>query len=184
MSDRPPHQHPILGELRYDPDEEYWLGSAPLPHFAAYGEAVAADFAALEADQETDFVRAEIERFRAGRFDILVYAVAGNTPSATQNEALAHLLDEEETVCQAVLRELAVAFEAETTDDLRDQAWLRQVEIADEDDGTTAYAGFTFSTGAFEESPTCIIYHPKKGTWWAESSFFEALDLGLNPDPE
>lgn len=175
MADPTLHMHPLLGAIHYDIEEEFWLGTAQLSSFANYGVPVAEEFA--QFDNET--IRAEIAQFREGRFHVLVYTVGRNTPSAAQNEALSNLLENEDDICQAVLNELSVALEAESLSALRDQAWLRQVEIADEEHEGTAYAGFTFSTAVLEESPLCIIYHPEKGLWWAESSFFEALDLGL-----
>jgi hypothetical protein len=138
--------HPRLGGLFRDDEEGYWEGEVELPLIAPGGEWGDPD------GPPPGHVRVRVEDpDRAGI-------------SPQQDAAIAHLLDREQEVFDAVRREVGKALESAGP---AAEVACTEVAVSRLHAGGVAYLGF-FLPDIDPEHGFQVVYHPTKGTFWGD----------------
>jgi hypothetical protein len=151
-------KHPRLGTLNWV--EGYWEGVVPLLLFAVRGTKLRR---AGDAPPGTVMIRLENPE-ESGL-------------SLEQERAVWHLLDNEQTVLDAVWAELAPQFQGF---DLNEEVICPEIEVSELHVGGIAYLGFQIDAAAHLEHGFCVVYHPTKGTFWGDWEALNAIEEADN----
>jgi hypothetical protein len=183
-------RHDVFGEIAYNPDEQAWTGSCPLPVFAEYGRLAPDDYRLPEPAPEFD----------RGLFAFTIQDETGDGPSVEQANAIRFLRDREAEVCHEVMMELVEAIDMKggifhwlqqrrdsrlwgwlarlvgpeytTPDDLRPAVRCTGLEVSQKSVGAHAYLAFYFETifGTETEHGLSVVYHPQKDSFCGDAS--------------
>ena len=97
--------HPIFGSIEQDEqwrDLGWWNGRVQVPFFSGY-DTVASDKAA-ELSGTKNWQKSPDDRHERGDFELCVINEAGGEPSAQQERVFVHFLENQDTICNAVIQ--------------------------------------------------------------------------------
>jgi hypothetical protein len=188
--------HSDFGEIEYDRNGPYWVGTCKLPAFAEYGR------------DPHSMLNEPDEAFRSGVFPLKIQDYTGVGPSERQVHAFRHLLQDEPSVCREVMTDLLESYlesrdwartntrwpfwnrivrwaagkEYETIEELKPAARCIGVEVSSLCLGEDAYIGFEFAADWEIEHGLAVVYHPTNGAFWGDGTAITDIDEADNFD--